>query len=68
VPATRRRSGATVKRPRNGRGWTQEALATKVGCALNTIARVETGTRRPPLALLKRLVRVFKVGLAHLAG
>ena len=64
---TRRRwSGATVKRLRNARGWTQEQLATRVGCARNTIARIETGNRRPSLTLLERLSVIFKVGMAEL--
>ena len=59
-------SGATVKRLRNKRGWTQEELATRLGCARNTIARIETGTRRPSLPLLERLARALKVGVGDL--
>ncbi len=66
MPATRRWSGASIKHLRNARGWTQAALATRVGCARNTIARVETGNRRPSLDLLERLARVLKVGIADL--
>lgn len=66
MPARRRWSGATVKRLRNQRGWTQEALAKRVRVAPNTIARIETGNRRPSLTLLERLARGFKVGIADL--
>ena len=66
MPAPRRWSGATVKHLRNKRGWTQEALATRVRCARNTIARIETGNRRPSLTLLERLARALKVGLGDL--
>jgi len=68
MPAARRWSGATIKVLRNTRGWTQEALATRVGCARNTIARIETGNRRPSLSLLERLARALNVGLADLVG
>jgi len=66
MPTDRRWSGATVKRLRNKRGWTQEELATRLGCARNTIARIETGNRRPSLTLLERLARVLKVGVGNL--
>lgn len=61
--AERRWSGAAVKRLRAARGWSQRELATRVGVARNTVARIETGNRRPSLALLERLARVFKVGM-----
>ncbi len=64
--APRRWSGATVKRLRNQRGWTQEELARRVGVAPNTIARIETGNRRPSLTLLERLARDLRVGIADL--
>jgi putative transcriptional regulator len=66
MSATRRWSGAIVKHLRHERAWTQEQLATRVRCARNTIARIETGTRRPSLPLLERLARALKVGLADL--
>ena len=62
----RRWSGATVKRLRNTRGWTQEELATRLGCARNTIARIETGNRRPSLTLLEQLARALKVDVGGL--
>lgn len=66
MPTGRRWSGATVKHLRNERGWTQEQLAARVRCARNTIARIETGTRRPSLPLLERLARALKLGVADL--
>jgi transcriptional regulator with XRE-family HTH domain len=66
VPTVRRWSGATVKRLRNKRGWTQEELATRLGCARNTIARIETGNRRPSLTLLQQLAGVLKVAVGDL--
>ncbi len=58
----------THARLRNTWGWTQEALATRVGRARNTIGRIESGNRRPSLSLLERLVRALNVGLADLVG
>jgi transcriptional regulator with XRE-family HTH domain len=66
MPAPRRWAGATVKHLRNERGWTQDQLAARVRCARNTIARIETGTRRPSLPLLERLARALKVGVGDL--
>jgi transcriptional regulator with XRE-family HTH domain len=48
------------------RGWSQQALADRVGVARNTIARLETGNRRPSFAMLERLARAFGVSLAEL--
>ncbi len=59
----RRWSVATVRRLRNQRGWTQEELAKRVGVARATIARIETGNRRPSLTLLAQLAQVVKVPL-----
>ncbi len=64
--AERRWSGAAVKRLRDARGWSQRELARRVGVARNTVARIETGNRRPSLALLERLARTFKVGMVDL--
>jgi transcriptional regulator with XRE-family HTH domain len=64
--AGRRWSGAILKSLRERRGWTQKELARRVGVASNTITRLEIGNRRPSLALVERLARAFKVGLADL--
>lgn len=40
-------------------GISQEALATKVGVATNTISRWETGTYEPTLNDLEKLARFF---------
>ncbi len=66
MPTDRRWSGATVKQLRAKRAWTQADLARRVGVSRVTIARIEIGYRRPSLALLERLARAFKVGLADL--
>jgi transcriptional regulator with XRE-family HTH domain len=60
------RWGDTLKRRRLQRGWTQQALADRAGVARNTIARLETGNRRPSFEMLERLARAFKLSLADL--
>src|SRR5258706_12749219 len=44
-------------------GLSQEALATKLGVATNTISRWETGTYEPTLDDLERLSREFGVSI-----
>jgi transcriptional regulator with XRE-family HTH domain len=63
VPA---RWGETLKRRRLQRGWTQQALADRAGVARNTIARLETGNRRPSFEMLERLARAFRLSLPDL--
>jgi transcriptional regulator with XRE-family HTH domain len=63
VPA---RWGETLKRRRLQRGWTQQALADRAGVARNTIARLETGNRRPSFTMLEQLARAFRLSLADL--
>ena len=43
-----------------------EPLAAKAGCTRVTIARLETGTRRPSVALLPRLAKALRVPVADL--
>lgn len=66
MPRRERWSSATLKRLREERGWTQQALADKAGVARNTIARLETGTRRPSVVMLAQLARAFRVSVADL--
>ncbi len=60
------RLGDTLKRRRLQRGWTQQALADRAGVARNTIARLETGNRRPSFTMLEHLARAFRLSLADL--
>ncbi len=45
---------------------TQAALAKKVGVHQVTIARLETGVRRPSMDLLQRLSKTLKVKVSKL--
>jgi transcriptional regulator with XRE-family HTH domain len=60
------RWGDTLKRRRLQRGWTQQALVDRAGVARNTIARLETGNRRPSFEMLERLACAFRLSLADL--
>lgn len=47
----------------SGEGLSQEALASELNVAANTISRWETGTYRPSLEDLERLARFFGVSI-----
>ena len=47
----------------SGEGLSQEALASELKVAANTISRWETGTYRPSLEDLERLARFFGVSI-----
>ncbi len=57
-----------VKRARARRDMTQAALAKKVGVHQVTIARLETGARRPSMRLLHRLAKALGVPVTELFG
>ena len=57
-----------LKKARNRRGITQAALGKKVGVHQVTIARLETGVRRPSMDLLQKLARALRVKMAELVG
>jgi transcriptional regulator with XRE-family HTH domain len=50
---------ATIKKLRDQRKWSQEALAGKLGETANTISRWETGTYKPTAAHLEKLAKLF---------
>ncbi len=47
--------GQRVKRARLGLGLTQDVLAERVGCATQTIRKIEAGERRPSYQMAERL-------------
>ncbi len=55
-----------LKKARERRKLTQVALAKKVGVHQVTIARIETGERRPSMDLLQRLAKALKVKVGEL--
>ena len=58
--------GAVLKKARERRKLTQAALAKKVGVHQVTIARLETGKRRPSMDLLQRLAKALRVKIGDL--
>jgi putative transcriptional regulator len=53
------RVGPGIRDRRTAAGLTQAALAKVVGVEWQTIARVETGARKPSFELLERLAETF---------
>lgn len=58
--------GKRLKRAREQQELTQEELARKVEVHQVTIARLETGARRPSVGLLQQLAKALKVDLDDL--
>jgi transcriptional regulator with XRE-family HTH domain len=57
-----------LSRARRRAKLTQAALAKKVGVHQVTIARLETGERRPSVRLLQRLAKTLRVPVGELLG
>src|SRR5919205_358023 len=53
--------GSWVRRRRKALDLTQEELAERVGCALDTIRKIESGARRPSRQVSERLAEVLDV-------
>jgi predicted ATPase/DNA-binding XRE family transcriptional regulator len=54
-----------LKRQRQARDLSQEALAERVGCAPSTLQKLEQGARRPSRAMAERLADVLGVPAAE---
>jgi len=53
--------GRRLKQLRQEQGLTQELLAERVGCATQTIRKIESGTRRPSFQMAARLAQVLGI-------
>ena len=60
--------GSWLKRCRQERGLTQDALADRVGCATQTIRKIEGGQRRPSYQMAERLAQVLELALDERPG
>ncbi len=60
--------GGVLSKARKRATLTQAALAKKVGVHQVTIARLETGARRPSMRLLQRLAKALRVPVTELLG
>jgi len=61
-----KRLGMTVKRLRQARGLTQEALAKKAGVHRVYIAQIEGQTKVPSVATLEKLAKALGVKVGRL--
>ena len=59
---------AILRRLRKAKGWTQGALADKVGVKKDTVSRWELGQTKPNPEQLKRLAEVLPASLEELLG
>lgn len=58
--------GSNVKRLREQKGWTQEALAGRAGLDRSYVAGIEAGLRNPSTKALAKLARALGVTLSRL--
>jgi transcriptional regulator with XRE-family HTH domain len=63
---TRNPIGPAVRRLRQGRGLTQKELAEDVGCADETISRIERGRLVPSVELASALAQALNVAMEEL--
>jgi transcriptional regulator with XRE-family HTH domain len=55
-----------IKRLREQRGMTQEALAAKAGISRAYLARIETARHEPTLTVLEKLAKALRVKVGRL--
>lgn len=58
--------GANVRRLRQGRGLTIEALADEVGLAYTYVGQIERGRRNPTLGIVERFAAALGVDALEL--
>ncbi|HWW90433.1 MAG TPA: helix-turn-helix transcriptional regulator [Solirubrobacteraceae bacterium] len=68
MPATKTKRGARVAQARRKAGLSQQALATRIGTARSTVARVEIGMTTPTLDLALALSRELGQSVETLFG
>lgn len=59
--------GASLKRRRRGRGWSQFELESRSGVDQGTISAIEVGRSRPTMETVRRLARAFGLPEEELA-
>ncbi len=58
--------GATIKKLRTERGFTQEELANKIGVSFQAVSKWETNTTTPDIAIIPQLALFFGVSIDSL--
>ena len=58
--------GMRLKRERTRKGWSQAALAAKLGVTREYVARLESGQHDPPLSTVERLAKILRVSITKL--
>ncbi len=66
MPSTMKRVAVNLKRIRTERGFSQQALADKVGTTRVYVAMIEGALRAPSLDMLDRLGKALKVTVGEL--
>jgi transcriptional regulator with XRE-family HTH domain len=60
--------GATIRKLREARGFTQDQLATAVGMMRSNVSRIEAAKHRPTLETLEKIANALKVTVADLVA
>ena len=58
--------GMRLKRERMRKGWSQAALAVRLGVTREYVARLEAGRHDPPLSTVERLAKILGVKVSAL--
>lgn len=61
-----RRFAANLRRMREGRGWSQEALAERADLHRTYVSGLERGTRNPTIVVVGKIARALGVDAAEL--
>lgn len=60
--------GVALRRLREDRGLSQEAVAQRAGISLNTYSRIERGTVAPAWLSVTKIAKALDIGLAELGA
>ena len=63
---TKEKQGKKVQKLRKALGYTQEALAEKLGISRTHMGHIEQGRKSPSIKLMDKLARVLKVKVPDL--
>ncbi|HYU35225.1 MAG TPA: helix-turn-helix transcriptional regulator [Thermoanaerobaculia bacterium] len=58
--------GERIARLRRGRGWKQRELASRIGCSLQQVSKLERGCWMPRVSVLVRVAETFNVTADYL--